>query len=787
MENKDLCLALAQCDTESQVIRLLTTAGIWQNVNCWQFFGDIENNYSSIGNQQDKPENAIVEKFINSVDSMLTSECLKKGIIPDSSKAPASIKDALGAFFGIHDGKLTNITSTQRSKLADNICFVATGAKGNPSYTLIDKGEGQSPSKFKTTFLSLGKSNKLRIPFVQGKFNMGGTGVFRFCGTENGSQNVSLISSKRNPEIAKNEEDPLKNHWGFTVIRRDSAIEGTRSSSYKYLTSETGEILSFLAESLPLLPGKYPIAYANPLEWGCFMKFYEYQIGPLKTNVILDLNYKLSLLMPNIALPVKLYERRAGYNANSYESVLSGLSVRIDEDRSNNIEDGFPSTGILTAQGQTMRFSIYVFKRGREKNYTKDEGIIFTINGQTHGFLRKAFFNRKSVGLGYLSDSILVNLDCSDFDSRSREVLFMNSRDRLCNVSLKEDIETQLQDLLKNHSGLRMLKEKRRKEEIESKLHDQQPLAEVLKGILKNSPALSKLFLKGERLQVPFNNKSTKIEEVYIGKNFPTYFTLIKNYSANSPKEAHINSRFRIQFKTDANNNYFDRDRDSGILNVYINGKEVKDVSINLWNGYATLNVSIDEYCVGDILYFKTEVFDISKTEPFESDFFVKIYPPAIPGHGKPGERKPPVVNDGDNENSIPDRLALPTIIEVKKSEWQEYNFDEYSALKVKCDEENGHDFFVNIDNIYLQTELKHSKDDIELVQAKYKFGMVLVGLALINEYSKIDNSEEEIDIPATVYKISKGLSAIIIPMIDSLGKMEIDELHHVAETSDLG
>ena len=93
----------------------------------------------------------------------------------------------------------------------------------------------------------------------------------------------------------------------------------------------------------------------------------------------------------------------------------------------------------------------------------------------------------------------------------------------------------------------------------------------------------------------------------------------------------------------------------------------------------------------------------------------------------------------------------------------------------------------MNIDNIYLQTELKHSKDDIELVQAKYKFGMVLVGLALINEYSKIDNSEEEIDIPATVYKISKGLSAIIIPMIDSLGKMEIDELHHVAETSDLG
>ena len=45
------------------------------------------------------------------------------------------------------------------------------------------------------TFLSLDKSNKLRIPFVQGKFNMGGTGVFEFCGP-NGLQ---LIVTRRNP------------------------------------------------------------------------------------------------------------------------------------------------------------------------------------------------------------------------------------------------------------------------------------------------------------------------------------------------------------------------------------------------------------------------------------------------------------------------------------------------------------------------------------------------------------------------------------------------------------
>ena len=40
---------------------------------------------------------------------------------------PQSIKDALTKFFNIHDGKLTNISAKERSKLADNICFVATG------------------------------------------------------------------------------------------------------------------------------------------------------------------------------------------------------------------------------------------------------------------------------------------------------------------------------------------------------------------------------------------------------------------------------------------------------------------------------------------------------------------------------------------------------------------------------------------------------------------------------------------------------------------------------------
>ena len=55
-----------------------------------------------------------------------------------------------------------------------------------------------------------------------------------------------------------------------------------------------------------------------------------------------------------------------------------------------------------------MKATIYAFKKGRAKTYRNDEGIVFTLNGQTHGHLTPDFFHRKSVGLSYLSDSLLV-------------------------------------------------------------------------------------------------------------------------------------------------------------------------------------------------------------------------------------------------------------------------------------------------------------------------------------------------------------------------------------------
>jgi len=429
-----------KADSEEEVIGLLEEAGIWDKKDLWRFYGDYENNYNTIGNQQGRPDAALVEKVVNAVDARLMNECLTRGIDPEGPRAPKSIRQAVAMFFddvynpdSPHAGQVKNWTNDKRTETARSLTLVATGAgakSGNPCVTISDCGEGQTPDRMPDTFLSLTKSNKLRIPFVQGKFNMGGTGVFEFCGP-NGLQ---LIVTRRNPAIQKGKlVHSTDTQWGFTIVRRENAGDGpVRNSVYTYLApvgADTkpgqGGVLRFTADSFPIFPqGRNP--YARESHWGTLIKLYEYAATGFKSNIIRStpsLLSRMDLLLPDVALPVRLYECRPTYKGHegSFENNLTGIGVRLEDDRGNNLEEGFPSSCPISALGEQMTAIIYAFKKGKAETYRKQEGIIFTQNGQTHGHLTPDFFTRtKTVGLSYLADSILVMVDCSRFTGRAR-------------------------------------------------------------------------------------------------------------------------------------------------------------------------------------------------------------------------------------------------------------------------------------------------------------------------------------------------------------------------------
>ena len=767
---ESLCLDLVKAESEQEVIGILKKAGYWDSQENWKFYGDIENNFSTIGNQQSLPESAIVEKIINSVDAVLMRECLRRKIDPESCKAPENIVKALEEFFKICQGDLWNISADSRKRLAENISFVATGTKENPCYLVVDKGEGQTPRRMPDTFLSLSKSNKLRIPFVQGKFNMGGTGVFQFSG----HSNLQLIVSKRDPQVAKFESDDSKDFWGFTVVRREDPSERRRSSAYTYLAVD-GKIPMFKAKSLPLLPGPYPEPYGETMEWGTFIKLYEYQMtGGLKTNILFDLYNRICLLLPKIALPVRFFERRIGYTGHTLETTMSGLFVRLFEDTRTNLEEGFPNSSTISVSGEKMVCQIFAFKKGQSEKYRKDEGIIFAINGQTHGHIPVSFFSRKSVGMAYLADSVLVTIDCANFTGRTREDLFMNSRDRLRGGDLKDQIEKKLEELLNNHPGLRALRERRRREEIQNKLEDSKPLKEILEDILKKSPALSSLLVPGFKIKTPFDLRAVVEQKEFIGKKYPTYFKI----RLEEAKQCPINNKFRIQYETDASNDYFERSTLPGEFRLCVQKEETTDYILNLWNGLATLTASLPGKAqVGDALDYESIVNDPTQLRPFRDQFQVKVLEESKRLPGGHGERKkPPSEKEGD-DRSISSSLALPQVIEIYQNQWSEFGFNENSALEAKDTGEEGYDFYVNMDNTCLLLEIKaRSEIEAKLLKERFKYALVLIGLALLKGHSNgKEQGEQDGDIFKEVSETTAKLSPIILPMISYLAELEIE------------
>jgi hypothetical protein len=460
---------------------------------------------------------------------------------------------------------------------------------------VYDQGEGQTPQRMPDTLLSLTKSNKLRIPFVQGKFNMGGTGVLPFCG----KNNFQLIISRRHPRIADS-SDRTASYWGFTIVRREDPefVYGRRSSMFTYLAPER-DVPMFQSKSIQI-PDSNEGPRLPALEWGTIIKLFEYEMTGMKSNVLFEPYNYFSLLLPQPGLPIFFFETRDYvWGPEKKRRLMPGLHTRLQENKTDDIEAGFPTSHQFSVHGETMYADIYVFRKQKEKNkvedraqkYRKTEGIIFTVNGQTHGVMPQKFFGSHRVNMGYLAESILVVIDATAISARSREDLFMNSRDRLRKGDLYYEIEDALVELIGNHQGLKDLRERRRREAIDNQLSDSKPLQDVLEDILKKSPSLERLFIKGLDIGNPLKSRMVSEEpQVFNGKPHPTYFRIVPK---DIKKNCHINTRFRVQFDTDVVNDYFGRDDYPGKFSLYQNGKLTRDYILNLWNGTATLTVAL--------------------------------------------------------------------------------------------------------------------------------------------------------------------------------------------------
>ncbi|MFH1949611.1 MAG: hypothetical protein ABIJ02_10375 [Pseudomonadota bacterium] len=622
---KNLFEKLYKAQNEIELQHEIDSNQIFQDQNSWYPLGNNENNFSTIENQQASSIGALIEKFTNSIDATLMKQCYEHSIDPRSQQAPKTMQEAVELFYGEKYKWLNSVYSKQESLNIQVIADGSTKQKSARTYDtsliIYDNGEGQHPEDFESTFLSIGKGNKNDILFVQGKYNMGGTGSIVFCG----KNRYQLIASKRYDKSGK---------FGFTLIRKHPFSEEDKKTKkntwYEYFKIN-GEIPSFDIDSIDL--GLHEKEFTT----GSIIKLYSYDLPEGARSVISkDLRERVDEYLFEPALPILMVDKKERYpDDRNLQRISFGLKRRLEKGETTDnkyIDDYFILDHESAKTGHT-KITSYVFKTKindksvkESRNIIKNEFfrsnmyVVFTMNGQVQGHLTSEFITR-SLKLPLLKDHLLIHVDCTNMEYDFRSQLFMASRDRL-----KEGEEYRyLRELLTNELKNSKL-DKIHKDRKDSISIDSSNTKDLIKSFTKNLPLNSDLLKllnntfdldqkdekKKEAKNQQTNKTSTKEEQEFIPKRFPSFFNLSNSKNGINAIKIPKGKSKTIKFDTDVENHYFDRDDDAGELNI-----SIVDIKNNETSGGDKPGEPKDI----------SETFDVSKSSPENGKIKLSLNP----------------------------------------------------------------------------------------------------------------------------------------------------------------
>jgi hypothetical protein len=301
---------------------------------------------------------------------------------------------------------------------------------------------------------------------------------------------------------------------------------------------------------------------------------------------------------------------------------------------------------------------------------------------------------------------------------------------------------------------------------------------------------------------------------VFTGRQHPTFFRFHRRREGEVlARNCELGRRCRIKFETDVVNDYFSRPLTPGryhveVLEGPLEGVPV-DHSLTLYNGIAnwSINLPEDRLAAHDELTVECMVTDDTLVEPLVNIARLALIPKAEHEPPSTGTRQGRSGSSskgttGGPGNSDTSGLAMPTVVKVRESDanWGRYKFDERTACRIveeaasEDQDESAFTFYVNVDNLSLRTDMKAGSEDVALVEAKFVYGNVLVGLALIHEHRcsgkpliaiPSEDGEDTVSIQAVVDGTTRALAPFLVPMIDYLGALSADEVTGLAKVGD--
>ena len=505
------------------------------DVKYWEPVGGNYNNFPIIDNQATRPDSALGERIINSVDSLLMRKCQENGIPMTGPQAPKTMWEAAEKFYNIPGQHLYNMKLEDTiAKLAE-IYLCVSGHEGLlPTINLLDLGEGQTPDKIESTFLSLpsrGSPNKAKIPFVQGIFNQGSSGSYKFSA-------YVLILTKRAPSLLDSTSSSKDHEWGWTLVKKFETEDEHVSSIFRYLRLDGSTVSSFAADTLPLAPpiqiGKSLTAtpYDRKIESGTLVKIFDYKLRPLlNSQAWAELPRIMRRVFYELPLPVRIYEMRQHLKGQKGDAAnLVGMQYALMSNKK-KLEKNFPIPLDLTIDGVgSLHIDIWAmdFSKGTDQSsrWFGKYAISFIVNGQSHYDYEKQVLRRNELDLQNLEGSIYVAVDLSQIPRKKKEVILKPDRSSVDESEEFLELQGQLFSELKNHPVLRALNNKKFEEKTKGADSDEEFTKKVFQRLASANPLIRDLLL-GSNVPVSGGFDWVKVpNKIFVGKASPSFFRL---------------------------------------------------------------------------------------------------------------------------------------------------------------------------------------------------------------------------------------------------------------------
>ena len=439
MESENVCFRILYAESEREVETIVESEPELADTSNWHPIDRRDTNFNVVTNQASTGSKALTELCTNMVDAVLMKHAHVRGVSLTGSTAPQSVIAGVRELVGLRgarSGILAQVDDERylREFAEENLVIGVTGGTRRDQslcFTFVDNGEGQHPRDFEETFLSLSKGNKSDIPFVQGKYNMGSSGVLTYCGR----RWYKLIVSRRYDK---------RGEWGWTLVRRRPG-GGMPVAEY----FRPGQLPSFRASVVhPMNLNGGESDKKVRLSTGTVVKLYDYNLESAASfrNIREALNENLV----STVLPFRLMDyryrpdpQRGGRRAQGVdERPLNGMEfllLRRDGEEGAG-EDGAYEPGSEQFIGgiehpDLGHISVRAIVLTRElpgwlKSPRNISRVFHAVNGQVQFKQNRAYLSQ-SCRLPGLKDRIVVIVDASDLAEAAHNDVWKGDRENI--------------------------------------------------------------------------------------------------------------------------------------------------------------------------------------------------------------------------------------------------------------------------------------------------------------------------------------------------------------------